>query len=176
MPWFCWPRGTDREVEGVEIHTLCRFSKYPFAKTAAVIGKWKWLNGVGCDLPAFGWKLLPCSYIIASLPTLGISIFAIYSLFPPLNSSIMATVNMDSVQFYQPPFMTPLFSRKYSTSLHIDHEPPAAPRYKGSQVLESFGVPALDGWGDFRLQHNSGWLLIVDNNRSLSLYLWNLYL
>jgi hypothetical protein len=108
-------------------------------------------------LPAFGRKLISCYYIMASLPTLGISIFAIYSLFPPLNSSIMATVNMDSVQFYQPPFMTPLFGRKYSTSLLIDHEPPAAPRHKkGSQVLESFGAPALDGWDDFGLQHNSG--------------------
>jgi hypothetical protein len=68
----------------------------------------------------------------------------------------MATVNMDSVQFYQPPFMTPLFGRKYSTSSHIDHEPSAAPRYKGSQVLEPFGVPALDGWDDLGLQHNSG--------------------
>jgi hypothetical protein len=53
--------------------------------------------------------------------------------------------------------MTPLFCRKYSTSLHIDHEPVAAPRYKkGSQVLESFSVPALDGWDDFGSEHNSG--------------------
>jgi hypothetical protein len=96
-------------------------------------------------LPAFGRMPLSCYYIIASLPTLRISIFAVYSLFPPLNTSIMATVNMDSVQFYQPPFITPLFGKKYSTSLHIDHEPLVAPRYKGSQVLKSFSVPALDG-------------------------------
>jgi hypothetical protein len=52
--------------------------------------------------------------------------------------------------------VTPLFGKKYTTSLHIDHEPPVGPRYKGSQVLESFGMPALDGWDDFGLQHNLG--------------------
>jgi hypothetical protein len=67
----------------------------------------------------------------------------------------MAAVNMDSVQFYQPPFMAPLYGRKYSASLHIDHEPPAAPRYKKGS-LESFSVVALDGWDDFGSQYNSG--------------------
>lgn len=62
----------------------------------------------------------------------------------------MATISMDSVQFYQPPFMKPLFGRKHTTSLHIDYEPSAALRHKeGSQVL-------LDGWGDFGPQYNSG--------------------
>jgi hypothetical protein len=62
----------------------------------------------------------------------------------------MAIINMDSVQFYQPPFMTLLFG-KDSTSLHIDHEPPVPLYYKRSYVLESFGVPSLDGWDDFGL-------------------------
>jgi hypothetical protein len=69
----------------------------------------------------------------------------------------MATVNIDSIQFYQPPFMTPLFSGKYAASLHIDPEPLAAPRHKkGSQVLEPFGGAALDGWGNFGSQYNLG--------------------
>jgi hypothetical protein len=70
---------------------------------------------------------------------------------------MMATVSMDSIQFYQPPFMAPLFSRKYTASLHIDPEPLVAPRHmEGSPVLESIDVIALDGWGDFGLQHNLG--------------------
>jgi hypothetical protein len=70
---------------------------------------------------------------------------------------MMATVSMDSIQFYQPPFMAPLFGGKYTASPHIDPEPLVAPRHmKGSQVLESIDVTALDGWGDFGLQHNSG--------------------
>jgi len=57
---------------------------------------------------------------------------------------------MDSVQFYQPPFMKPLFGGKHAASLHIDPKHPAAPRHKNeSQVL-------LDGWGDFGSQYNSG--------------------
>jgi hypothetical protein len=69
----------------------------------------------------------------------------------------MATVSMDSIQFYQPPFMTPLFSGKYTALPHIDPKPSVEPRYlKGSQVLESVDVTALDGWGDFGLQHHSG--------------------
>lgn len=55
------------------------------------------------------------------------------------------------------PFMTPLFGGKYTASLHIDPEPPAAPCHKkGSQVLEPFGLAALDEWGDFGSQYNSG--------------------
>jgi hypothetical protein len=54
-------------------------------------------------------------------------------------------------------FMAPLFSGKYTASPHIDPEPLVAPRcMKGSEVLESIGVTALDGWGNFGLQHNSG--------------------
>jgi hypothetical protein len=70
---------------------------------------------------------------------------------------MIATVNMDSVQFYQPPFMTPLFGGKYTASMHIDPKPLAAPRHKkGSQVLKSFSVAALNGWGDFGSQHILG--------------------
>jgi hypothetical protein len=70
---------------------------------------------------------------------------------------MMATVNMDSIQFYQPPFMTPLFSGKFTASLHIDPEPPIAPRCKkGSQVLESASTTAVDRGGDFGSQHDSG--------------------
>lgn len=77
------------------------------------------------------------------------SVLAPYALLL-LNSSTMATVNMDSVQFYQPPFMKPLFGSKQAAPLHIDPKHPAAPRYKnGSQVF-------LDGWGDFGSQYNSG--------------------
>lgn len=43
----------------------------------------------------------------------------------------MATVNMDSVQFYQPPFMKPLFGSKHTALLHIDPKHPAAPHHKG---------------------------------------------
>jgi hypothetical protein len=50
---------------------------------------------------------------------------------------------MDSVQFYQPPFMTLLFS-KDSTLLYIDYKPLVALRYKGSQVLKSFSKPSLN--------------------------------
>jgi hypothetical protein len=53
--------------------------------------------------------------------------------------------------------MTPLFGEKHTALLHIDPEPPAAPSHKkGSQVLEPFGSAALDGWGDFGSQYNSG--------------------
>jgi hypothetical protein len=53
--------------------------------------------------------------------------------------------------------MTPLFGGKHTALLHIDPEPPAVPCHKkGSQVLEPFGSAALDGWGDFGSQYNSG--------------------
>jgi hypothetical protein len=70
---------------------------------------------------------------------------------------MMATISMDSIQFYQPPLMTPLFSGKYTASPHIDPEPPVAPRYKkGSQVLESASSTVVDRRGDFGSQHDSG--------------------
>jgi hypothetical protein len=48
--------------------------------------------------------------------------------------------------------MAPLFSGKYTATPHIDPEPLVAPHYmKGSEVLESIDVTALDGWGDFGL-------------------------
>jgi hypothetical protein len=63
---------------------------------------------------------------------------------------MMATINMDSVQFYQPPFTTALFSGKYAASPHIHPKSPVGPLHaKKSQALKSVGVIALDGWGDF---------------------------
>jgi hypothetical protein len=62
----------------------------------------------------------------------------------------MATVNMDSVQFYQLPFMKPLFGSKQAALLHINPKHPATPRHKnGSQVFP-------DEWSDFGSQYNSG--------------------
>jgi len=55
-----------------------------------------------------------------SLPTLEkIHIFAVCS-------SMMATVNIDSIQFYQTPFITPLFSSKYTPSPYIDPKSPSS--------------------------------------------------
>jgi hypothetical protein len=64
---------------------------------------------------------------------------------------MMATINMDSVQFYQLPFRTSLFSGKYAASPHIDPKSPVGPLHAKSQALKSVGVIVLDGWGDFGL-------------------------
>jgi hypothetical protein len=58
----------------------------------------------------------------------------------------MATISMDSIQFYQPPFTNPLFTNKYTALRHA----------KGSQVLKSAGVIALDGCGDFGPERDFG--------------------
>ncbi len=55
----------------------------------------------------------------------------------------MATVNMDSIQFYQPPSTNSLLSGK-CTGLQ-----------KGSQVIRSPDVMARDGGCAFRTHHNS---------------------
>lgn len=53
---------------------------------------------------------------------------------------------MDSIQFYQPPFTNPLFTNKYTALRHA----------KGSQVLKSAGVIALDECGDFGSERDFG--------------------
>lgn len=66
-----------------------------------------------------------------------------------------ATISMDSIPVYQPPFTTPLFSGKYAASPRIDPEASVGPRYaKGSQVLTSADVIARDGWGGFGLERD----------------------
>jgi hypothetical protein len=70
---------------------------------------------------------------------------------------MVATVSMDSIQFYEPPFMSPFFSSKCAASPHTDPAPPVVPCHmKGSQALDSVGVIALDEWGDFGSQYNLG--------------------
>lgn len=63
---------------------------------------------------------------------------------------IIAFVSMESIHFYNPPFMKLVFGRKYTTSPHIDHKPPVALSHKkGSQAFKSTSAIAVDGGGDF---------------------------
>jgi len=68
----------------------------------------------------------------------------------------MAAVNMDSIQFYQPPFMNPLFGGKRTALLYIDPKHQVAALRKGTEVLESAGITARGGGGDFGLEDDSG--------------------
>jgi hypothetical protein len=85
------------------------------------------------------------------------SFFCSALLSTPENSCKMAAVNMDSIQFYQPPFMNPWFGGKRTASPYIDPKPKVAAHCKkGSEVLKSVGITARGRWGNFGLEHNSG--------------------
>jgi hypothetical protein len=120
-------------------------------------------------------ELLAVYYINSSAPWLQKSAFL--KCFPPrrllVNSLVMATVDMNSVQFYQPPALNLSIRRKHSAMSSLTQA--AALHSNADQILESYGrleagiVAILDKREDFGSRFETGMAQLELKVRSESL-------